>query len=242
MLQFLERVNRAMRGPEQKEPEMPSIENSRNDFMEYYRQYMQAEHQQALSQINRAVSPWMGDDLAQANRTSSQRPAAKEPTAVAVEAEPIDADYAALVADLGLNSGPVDVERFKGWLREQGLTIYQRDEVQEYLHCKYKVPVGNISSRVHWGWRPLREQDRVSGAADSHNGAMQPSTAPYAKPIPYPVLLTIKAVRDTFPTARFYVSDEMQAERIPDPFLLVHIGGQSFVIERWDEPSFRAKK
>jgi hypothetical protein len=56
------------------------------------------------------------------------------------------------------------------------------------------------------------------------------------------VLLTIKAIRDAAPSAHFYVSDEFTKERIPDPFLLVEVAGEQFVIERWDEPSFRGTR
>lgn len=174
---------------------------------------------------------------------STTRPPAKPPTSTTTIGEPaaIDADYAALVADLGINSAAVDLERFKALVPELGLHVYQDAEVREYLHSLYHVPVGDLTSTVVWGWRPLRAIDRVPGSPAPYNGRVQRSAEPYTKPIPYPVLLTVKAVRDACPSARFYVSDEMQGERIPDPFLLVEIAGQPFVIERWDEPAFRAK-
>lgn len=173
----------------------------------------------------------------------TRRPPAKPPTSTTTIGEPaaIDAEYAALVADLGINSAAVDLERFKALVPELGLHVYDDDEVREYLHSLYKVPVGDLTSTVVWGWRPLRAIDRVPGAPAQYNGRVQRSVEPYTKPIPYPVLLTVKAVRDACPSARFYVSDEMQGEQIPDPFLLVEIAGQQFVIERWDEPAFRAK-
>jgi hypothetical protein len=62
------------------------------------------------------------------------------------------------------------------------------------------------------------------------------------KPIPYPVLLTIDAVVQAFPMVRLFVSDEMREEAIPDPFLLVKLGRDEFVIERWDEPAFRPSR
>jgi len=175
--------------------------------------------------------------------TPQTRPPAKAPTSTTTIGEPaaIDADYAALVADLGINSAAVDLERFKALVPELGLHVYVDAEVREYLHSLYKVPVGDLTPRVVWGWRPLRPIDRVPGAAAGYNGKVQRGVEPYTKPIPYPVLLTVKAVRDACPSARFYVSDEMSGEAIPDPFLLVEIAGQQFVIERWDEPAFRAK-
>lgn len=197
--------------------------------------------------LQRLISAAQGITSAGTTSAGGPRPQAKEPTAAALAvAEPLEPEFAdeyrALAAELGLNPTPIDTAQFTAWLSAQGLPVYTRAEVQEYLHCKYQVPVGNVTSLVSWGWRPLRMLDRKEGHTNSKNGTLQRGAAPYAKPIPYPVLLTIKSVRDQFPTAKFFVSDEMHAERIPDPFLLVEIGTEKFVIERWDEPAFRAKK
>jgi len=172
------------------------------------------------------------------------RPPAKEPSTVAIaEPEVIDAAYAALAGELGLQTAAIDRERFKAYVRDAGLRVYDRAEVQEYLHAKYGVPPGNVTTHVVWGWRPLRAVDqRTVGIGQSANGVVQYGAPLYAKPIPYPVLLTIKAVRDAAPSAHFYVSDDFNRERIPDPFLLVEVGDEAFVIERWDEPSFRATR
>lgn len=171
------------------------------------------------------------------------RPPAHPPTSTTTIGEPatIDADYAALVADLGLNSAAVDLERFKALVPDLGLHVYARAEVQEYLHHLYKIPIGDLTPSVVWGWRPLRAIDRVPGNPAQYNGRVQRSVEPYSKPIPYPVLLTVKAVRDACPSATFFVSDDLRGEGIPDPFLLVIVARQEFVIERWDEPAFRAK-
>jgi hypothetical protein len=172
------------------------------------------------------------------------RPPAKEPSTVAIaEPEVIDAAYATLAGELGLQTAAIDRERFKAYVHDAGLRVYDRAEVQEYLHAKYGVPPGNITAHVVWGWRPLRAVDqRTVGTGQSANGVIQYGAPLYAKPIPYPVLLTIKAVRDAAPSAHFYVSDDFNRERIPDPFLLVEVGEEQFVIERWDEPSFRGTR
>lgn len=150
--------------------------------------------------------------------------------------------YRGVATELGLNTAPMDAERFKGWITERGLRVYDRADVQEYLHCKYQVPVGNITHDVKWGWRPLRAADRLKAPRPETNGSVQRSTKPYAKAIPYPVLLTIRDIHQAFPDARFFVSDEFYAERIPDPFLMVEIGHEQFIVERWDEQSFRGTK
>jgi hypothetical protein len=175
--------------------------------------------------------------------TPSARPPAKAPSATTTigAAEPIDADYAALVAELGVNSAAVDLERFKALVPALGLHVYDRAQVTEYLHCQYKVPPSDLTPVVLWGWRPLREKDRIGASMIGFNGRVQPGAPLYSKPIPYPVLLTVKAIVDACPSATFFVSDELQGERIPDPFLLVRVAGEEFVVERWDEPAFRAK-
>ncbi|MBU6430224.1 MAG: hypothetical protein KGR26_14505, partial [Cyanobacteria bacterium REEB65] len=66
----------------------------------------------------------------------------------------------------------------------------------------------------------------------------------YKKPIPMPVLLTVREISKAFPSAQFFVSDE--ASEMPgapkDPFLLVRLHGENFIVERWDEPGFVPKK
>lgn len=194
-----------------------------------------------------AIIPRVAIDYGEFNPPSPYanptRPPAKEPTSTTTigDAEAIDAEYAALVAELGIHSGAVDLETFKALVPRAGLRVYNDEEVRQYLHGKYNVPVGDLSREVLWGWRPLREIDRTPGTMIGFNGRIQRSAPAYTKPIPLPVLLTVKTVRDACPSAKFFVSDEMQAERIPDPFLLVEIAEHQFVIERWDEPAFRAK-
>lgn len=236
---------------------MREIQNGRIEGMQGVREPesdMRTAYQQQLDQERRRMQALMEQDIfsqwdtgASPSGSERRRPAdAKEPAAVAVAvSESLDAEfteqYRSLAADLGLNAQALDSERFKGFISERGLTVYSRPQVDEYLHHKYALPKSNVTSLVQWGWRPLRAVDQVKGHADAKNGVVQRGATPYSKPIPYPVLLTVKDIRDSFPSARFYVSDEMHAERIPDPFLLVEIGGESFVVERWDEPAFRTK-
>lgn len=213
---------------------MPTREYYERSQAEYLRRFMEMRDYSAFSGID-----WSGG----APSRSTTRPPATPPTSTTTIGEPaaVDADYAALVAELGINCAAVDLERFKALVPELGLHVYARAEVQEYLHSLYKVPVGDLTPTVVWGWRPLREKDRSALGQVQYNGRVQRSAPIYSKPIPYPVLRTVKAVRDACPSATFYVSDEMHAEAIPDPFLLVIVAGQEFVIERWDEPAFRAK-
>ena len=63
--------------------------------------------------------------------------------------------------------------------------------------------------------------------------------AAYEAPVPLPVLLTIEKISDALPgEVGFYVA---APETNPDPFLAaIHVTTREiFVVERWDEPSFR---
>lgn len=61
----------------------------------------------------------------------------------------------------------------------------------------------------------------------------------YHEPIPFPVLLTAAKIHDALGTdVELFVS---QIKSYPDPFLAVRARGDKeyFVVERWDEPTFR---
>jgi hypothetical protein len=248
------------RAPAEATPVPPASPTEYQEYMRRVQAHMEAAHRDAQRMIDRPVV--VGYDITTDITTDRTGPApanriapapatprtAKEPTTLTPVVVPgldpeFTDEYRTLAAELGINTAPIDTATFHAWLSAQGLRVYHYGEVQEYLHAQYKVPVGNITPLVVWGWRPLRAVDQIVNQARSlANGSLQPSVTPYAKPIPYPVLRTVKAVRDAFPAAHFFVSDEMQAEQIPDPFLLVELGGKHYVIERWNEPAFRATK
>lgn len=223
---------------------MPGI----SDYMEYASRML---GQEAYRSQQEYIARMMGmSDIGAISPTPSRerrKPEdAKEPKTVAVATtEALDEEFTALyrelATDIGIDTTPLETERFKAFVTERGLTVYNRADVDEYLHHKYRVPQGNITGEVVWGWRPLRAADRKDKHSDSKNGSLQRGAVPYKKAIPYPVLLTIRAILGVFSTAKFFVSDEMHAERIPDPFLLVEIGEEQFIVERWDEPAFREK-
>lgn len=174
-------------------------------------------------------------------------------------------DYIKLAKELGFDAGAsqltkeLETMKFKQFLSENGIQTYEYKKVKAYLDDQY----GDIP----WGWRALREKDnpmvsnvRVIGANLTHDGYSRDTksrqvvwskdvngsylgnmdTALYGKPIPYPVLLTIKKIADAFPNTAFWVSDEAKRISAPlDPFLLVRHSGKSYIVERWNEPSFR---
>lgn len=132
--------------------------------------------------------------------------------------------------------------------------------------CKNGMHVNKFHAAT-WGWRPLRASDRhpeppprpqqsngmfIGGWGDylgsTENNAIWNGwyIATYAKPLPLPVLLTAKEVVTAFPSAKCFVSDDMSKEAyqaglrpVLDPFLMVVIEDERFIIERWDEPAYR---
>ena len=162
------------------------------------------------------------------------------PQTLAAKIDPeLGREYTALAAELGIDPGPITKERFKAFLAENGIPCYIYKEVAAYLEKQYGK-AGPASPT--WGWRPVREIDR-QGVAQWHykNGMLQRAASVYKKAIPMPVLYTMKKIKDAFPDAHFFISDEMNDVPKPDPFLLVAVSDYAFVVERWDEPGFVGK-
>lgn len=164
--------------------------------------------------------------------------ASRQPVTATLERSEID-EYARLSKELGISSPAVRVEELKAFFAENGITVYPLEKVDAYLREKVRT---ETKSEGHvWVWRPLRERDGVVNQQSrfSGYGHGDGQERVYAKPIPLPVLMTVKKIQDAFPEAQFHASD--YAVRKPDPFLAVMIPGwfELFVIERWDEPGFR---
>ena len=172
--------------------------------------------------------------------------------------EVVDEEYRNLAAKVGVLHllGVPDQQRqlecFESFLVSLGIRRYNQQEVKQYLNEQY--------GKIPWGFRALRERDNP-GFALGHflasdgrcNNGDRPTRDDngifiggrdrqvYLKPVPYPVLLTIDRINERFPTATFWISDEMMKQPVPkDPFLLVLFEEHSYIIERWDEPAFRA--
>lgn len=61
--------------------------------------------------------------------------------------------------------------------------------------------------------------------------------AVYRKLVPGSVLQTVATIRESFPDAKFFVSD---IEQVKDPFLLVTFRDtKAVIVDFWDEPGFR---
>jgi hypothetical protein len=137
------------------------------------------------------------------------------------------------------------------YLAENSIDVYPIDKVKAYLEKKmadlpktrsYDGWGERRTTRWTWNWMALREQDILKSS-----GNFSKLYSNTNKPVPVEVLMTVeKIVDDLGPThVHFYVSEFVKAARptprVVDPFLAVCSStAKLFVIERWDEPSFRS--
>jgi hypothetical protein len=187
-----------------------------------------------------------------------------------VEAMPVMSDslrrqYIALAAELGVTQPGLQRDAARAYFAGRGIRLYMGDKVKAYLDDQYgkekqvedpRFAQGNgrrvFRGHPTWCWRPLRGKDKTvrpeveqgwAYSTPETNDSIWPEATPYDKPLPLPVLLTVKEVSAEFPTARFYVSDEVHSyehrDPVLDPFLLVVVETERFIIERWDEPGYR---
>lgn len=63
----------------------------------------------------------------------------------------------------------------------------------------------------------------------------------YRDPVPSHVLQTAIMMRKAFPRAAIHVDEFCLVEEVADPFLTVSLGGSTFYVEVWDEPTFEGK-
>lgn len=134
----------------------------------------------------------------------------------------VDSEYKQLSAKIGVIS-------YESIIRECVDSVYPIDSVFDYLDKKYK-------DRYFWKWVPLRKRDIIKGRNFNDTDRRT-----YAKPIPYAVLVTIDKLQTACLDFKFFISDELDKSDIKDPFLLVTADmiKEYWIVERWDEPSFR---
>lgn len=126
---------------------------------------------------------------------------------------------------LKARSAEREIAKFRAFLNENNIPVFLESSVVRYMGSV--TPPGR-----DWTWVSAGEYDR---------------------PIPYPVLRTMARIRETYPEARFEISEITKVPK-PDPFLRVGIQplqpgpyeprtraypDEWFIIERWDEPAFR---
>mgnify|MGYP001584228697 CR=1 FL=1 len=158
------------------------------------------------------------------------------PVAITVEPKLSDVgflEYKEVAERIGLTNQPAFLEeRLSRFLLEENIRIYQKKRVYEYLNSKF--PTG-------WEWRGVREEDcEYLKGWTSHAGELSIRFGDriYGDRIPFPVLLTIEKIKTAFPKEVFFYINHATVHG--DPFLMVSNRDiASFIVERWDEPSFR---
>lgn len=114
-----------------------------------------------------------------------------------------------------------EIQAFQALVVEHGLRFYDMARVEAYLINEAKMHSGKPLDaygntwRMQVNWKPLEQ---------------------YMLAIPSPVLETIERVYDAHPAAAFFISE---VKEYPDPFLMVQLHGNQFIIEKWDEPAYR---
>jgi hypothetical protein len=138
------------------------------------------------------------------------------PTPIKQEVD-IDEEYQALAVKLGF---------------EPRFAEYNLESVINYLDSKFP----SKDMMKGWVWVPLRWKDRET--SHSFNDTTSRS---YQKPVPFAVLKTVDEIQTQYPEAKFFISDERNANDEKDPFLMFTLdcGRTIHVVERWDEPAYR---
>lgn len=164
-----------------------------------------------------------------------------------------DLEYCRVASKLGVTVVPSVAWRKLGdVLTELGIPVYSLAAVDKYLRSKAAEVQQKNNGRgyTHYVWRPLRESDvdraeygsyKSQFASSPYGMRYNPQYHPYDKAVPLPVLLTAERIEERLPgEVSFFVSDIVS---YPDPFLAVQLKADRqktmFVVERWDEPSFR---
>ena len=165
-------------------------------------------------------------------------PVLAEPSrSLAVSVEEPSEEYVQLSHRLGINTIPLRLVELAKVVREETLGIYPYEDVARYLDKQIEKLASSRSETwrfLHeWRWRPVKDY-----SSRHYRSGSQFDTRVYSKPIPPEILPTIARIVDRCPDAEFYVTD---VQELKDPFLGVTVPGSDtlFVIERWDEPTFR---
>jgi len=182
------------------------------------------------------------NNLAPAAIVAVEEPTPHEAPRPSTPADELDR-YARLASELGITTIATE-ELLKAILADEAIHVYDLAKVSVYMYATVQKEIAKgAPPNLVWGWVPLRERDAAARPPVIRNPFRQSIELPrvYTKPVPYPVLCTVKKIVDRMgPDAvEFFVTDYGVAR--PDPFLAVKAKGgfSMYVIERWDEPSFR---
>lgn len=157
-----------------------------------------------------------------------------QPVPATLIVEEPDQEYIELSKRLGINTIPLQLVDLARLIRQVCIGIYEYDAVVRYLDGQVERMRKTRFDHTDWNWHPIKPCHHFWSGRPDHVSADV-----YNKPIPMPVMLTIAQIESLYPAARFYVSD---LRDVKDPFLAATVDGSDtfFVIERWDEPTFRS--
>lgn len=155
-------------------------------------------------------------------------------------------------AAISMELRPLRLYEFRTFLAANGICVFDEKRVREYMDAQVeqvnkKIPKrrDGMDGRKRWVWAPLdgapeqpQQREVNTWTSIMFMSVDLAGQTRYEKPIPLPVLMTAKTIKDQFPAATFEVTDITNVPR-PDPFLSVLYEGERFIIERWDEPGFR---
>jgi hypothetical protein len=143
-------------------------------------------------------------------------------------------EYQRVASAIGLDTQEaIFNERMQHCCAINGFRRYDGVQVENFLHSKL--------GKGKWEWMGLRicDVEHLGGWVSTTTVPHVPfSRKQYGRKVPLPVLLTVQRVLEEVPDAHFYISGIPGVD--DDPFLKVtRQNGNSFIIERWDEPDFR---
>ena len=174
----------------------------------------------------------------------------KQPATVALDDKLIE-EYRRVSEEIGFSTPALLEARLAAFFTDNHMDVYSYKKVVAFLDDQFGRPQfhsGGVFGYSHykektWCWCPLRAIDAEkrlwAHTPPEQNGEIITGVF-YQLPVPLPVLHTVKQVSAAFPEVAFFVSKKTEDADKADPFLMVTAQGISnFVIERWDEPSFR---
>lgn len=202
----------------------------------------EVQHQRLTDLHNRTIG-WPRSFTLSLERVESPAPhqlPIPEKHAVAVQEQP-DSDYLRLVEKLGIRSAAILTVKLEAILADEFIPVFDYEKVEQYLNneCLKRAQAQALAqaqdrlSYTSWCWKPVRAEDRKGTS-----GMPRVTRQLYQQAIPGEVLLTMERIAAKLPEAKFFVSEIVD---VADPFLAVTVKGANklWVIERWDEPSFR---
>ena len=147
-------------------------------------------------------------------------------------------EYVALCQKIHADTPVVRMLQLRQFLAERGIPDYQSIQVHSYLYnmAEEREKTGGYFS---YKWHPLREEDKEVTFRWwwKHVDKCESTGTLYHKLVPGSVLATVATILETFPDAKFFVSDISGVE---DPFLLVTFPDvDPVIIDFWNEPGFR---